>query len=574
MDRETLKQCGAMLSVVHCVFAFFHAQSWPGPGNSMPLHPSMNVLWEKGWSPRTAISLLVGFLAIPGVFAIWFFTDAAATAQRKLIDHTAERAVYGITGLIDNEINVARSLVTSLSISRSILEGDFHRFDTRAKEIARQLGIQIALVDPYRNEQITNTAVDWGAPRAKGLRFIREAIDQQMSDQRGAAVSNVFFAPLAGHHIVAVTLPVLHDGSIVYFLSIGIPTKKFATILRNSQIPDQWAVSIVDRNNGIVARSEKHERFVGTKIVNDFLDAGKTFGRWDGVNRDGVPFQWTYLHSAATGWFVTIGVPGAVLAKPHNQALTIFASSAFLLLGVAFGCAYLVGGKIQRQHDEREQARLRRAFIKAQEDERLRLARELHDEAGQGITAVMLQLKGLEAGLDEGRSLQLRKLRAYLDQMGQALHRVAADLRPASINELGVADSLLTYVADWESRSGIEVDFHCADGLDALPDDVKTAVFRIVQEALTNVAKHALGATTVSVVINCLPSGLSLIIEDNGCGISSDELARKSREHRLGIAGMRERLRGLGSDLEIESTPGQGTAIFARIPRGPERMVA
>ena len=95
-----------------------------------------------------------------------------------------------------------------------------------------------------------------------------------------------------------------------------------------------------------------------------------------------------------------------------------------------------------------------------------------------------------------------------------------------------------------------------------------------MQEALTNVAKHALGATTVSVVINCLPSGLSLIIEDNGSGISSDELARKSREHRLGIAGMRERLRGLGSDLEIESTPGQGTAIFARIPRGPERMVA
>jgi len=159
--------------------------------------------------------------------------------------------------------------------------------------------------------------------------------------------------------------------------------------------------------------------------------------------------------------------------------------------------------------------------------------------------------------------------------MGKSLHRVAADLRPASIDELGLANSLSNYLADWRQRTGIGADFHCSDNdIDNHSDEIKTAIFRIVQEALTNVAKHARGATMVGVVLSRSASTLRLTIVDDGCGFEPSARPDEGGKRRLGLAGIRERLRLLGSDLEIESAPGQGTSLFARIPLAPTRIAA
>lgn len=512
---------------------------------------------------------------VPALLAGWWFAARSADEQRALIDRQAEQAARGIIALIENEIRIARSVVVSLANARSIVSGDFRHFDTRTKQIAKQLDMQIILADPYLNRQITNTAIPWGAPLPPGLAFIREAIDQELSQRPGPVVSNVFFAPAAKQHVTAVTLPVMRDGKIGYFLSLGIPTKKIAEILNNSLLPERWAVSIVDRNDTIVARSEKHDEFTGTKIRNTFLKPEMTFGRQIGVNREGVTYQWTYLRSAPTGWFITVGVPEAILAAPRKNAATLYIISATILLGAGFGAAYYVGGRIESRQAERQQEQLRRRLMQAQEDERLRLARELHDETGQGLTAVMLQIKNMEKAVDEPRRSQFRQLRMHLDQMGKSLHRVAADLRPASIDELGLANSLSNYLADWKLRTGIGADFHCSDDdVDKHSDEIKTAVFRIFQEALTNVAKHAQGATMVGVVLSRSPSMLRLTIVDDGCGFEPSARPDEGGKRRLGLAGIRERLRLLGSDLEIESAPGQGTTLFARIPLVPTRMVA
>jgi len=211
---------------------------------------------------------------------------------------------------------------------------------------------------------------------------------------------------------------------------------------------------------------------------------------------------------------------------------------------------------------------LRRRFMQAQEEERLRLAHELHDETGQNLTAAMLELKGIESVVNEHGRERLRLLRRQLDQMGKSLHRVAWELRPASLDELGLASVLANYVSQWSEQFGIEADFHCGEAkLDALSAEVRTTIYRVVQESLTNIAKHARGVGAVGVVVDRADNVLQVTIEDDGCGFDAKTPAEKGRNRKgLGIPGMRERLSLIGGRFEIESSIGVGTTIFIRIP--------
>src|SRR5262249_45237437 len=131
---------------------------------------------------------------------------------------------------------------------------------------------------------------------------------------------------------------------------------------------------------------------------------------------------------------------------------------------------------------------LRRRFLRAQEEERLRLAQELHDQTGQELTAVMIELKGLETHISETDRDRLRLLRLQLERLGRTLHHVAWELRPASIDELGLASALAEYLSVWSAQCGIEADFHGDERrLDGLSDEVRTTIYRVVQKGLTNI---------------------------------------------------------------------------------------
>ena len=233
-----------------------------------------------------------------------------------------------------------------------------------------------------------------------------------------------------------------------------------------------------------------------------------------------------------------------------------------------------------------ERDALRRRLMQAQEEERVRLARELHDQTGQTLTAAMLELKGLEIQYSEAGRGRIRTLRERMEEIGKSLHRIARELRPATIDELGLNSALANYVAEWSQQFGIAADFHRGDvDLDALTDEKRTAIYRIVQEALTNVAKHAREATSVSVLVGRSGSTLQLTIEDNGRGFDAAApngnggapgglSGSLSGRRGLGVAGMRERLALIGGELEIESSSGVGTTVFARIPLDIARLSA
>ncbi len=176
------------------------------------------------------------------------------------------------------------------------------------------------------------------------------------------------------------------------------------------------------------------------------------------------------------------------------------------------------------------------------------------------------------AGPERGR---LQSVRKRMEEMGKTLHRIAWELRPPSIDEVGLRKALASYIADWSDQCGIEVDFHCdAAHLDEVPSEIGTAIYRVVQEGLTNIVKHAGSPTSIRIVIRRLEGVLHVIIEDNGCGFDVGVRSARSGHRGLGLEGMRERLMLVGGTLEIESTRGAGTTIFARIALEGERSAA
>ena len=210
--------------------------------------------------------------------------------------------------------------------------------------------------------------------------------------------------------------------------------------------------------------------------------------------------------------------------------------------------------------------------ITAQEDERRRIARELHDSLGQHLTALLLGLGSLRETCrrDSVSAARLSGLEALAQTMGGETRDLALNLRPVMLDDLGLASALTEYAGRWSAQSGIRADVHVGGfGPERLPVASETALYRIVQEALTNVARHA-EATRVSVILQTSDSGVRAIVEDDGKGFDPDQLLRlPAVGRRLGLLGMQERIALVGGTLAVESSPGYGTTVYARVPLAP-----
>ena len=167
----------------------------------------------------------------------------------------------------------------------------------------------------------------------------------------------------------------------------------------------------------------------------------------------------------------------------------------------------------------------------------------------------------------ESREAWFVKLQEAIHQLGSETHRIALELRPTALDDLGLHSALLNYVEEWSERSRVEVDFQTA-GLELrrLDPELETALYRIVQEALTNVVRHA-HARHVGVVLECRQDLLVVIVEDDGEGFDVESvLASASLARKMGLMGMRERVALVGGTMEIESGAGQGTTLLVRVP--------
>jgi len=203
-----------------------------------------------------------------------------------------------------------------------------------------------------------------------------------------------------------------------------------------------------------------------------------------------------------------------------------------------------------------------RRVIAAQELERRRLARELHDETGQALTSILLGLKSIRASRDDEEAERAEaELRELVVQALQDVRSLAVELRPAALDDFGLVPALERLAGTFSERTGIRATVAATLGDTRLPPETETVVYRLVQEALTNVVKHA-AAGEVSIVLTRRDGGVSAVVEDDGQGFEESAV----RDEALGLVGMRERLALLGGTLAIESSSGEGTAVIAYLP--------
>ncbi|WP_287745418.1 ATP-binding protein [Methylobacterium sp.] len=239
------------------------------------------------------------------------------------------------------------------------------------------------------------------------------------------------------------------------------------------------------------------------------------------------------------------------------------------------GLIYGVVSDIEpRKRAEAERLELLRRLGEAQENEQRRIARELHDQVGQTVTGLSLGLKTLERLLADGvpgeAGRQVQWLQALAGEIGRDIHRAAVDLRPTALDDLGLREALATLLREWSRRHGIRADLEFLGEAARVPAAVETAVYRIVQEALTNVLKHA-RAATVSVSVEHRADEMRVIIEDDGTGFDVEAVPERTSDGepakpRLGLSGIRERLSLLSGTLTLETSADFGTTLFVNIP--------
>ncbi len=229
---------------------------------------------------------------------------------------------------------------------------------------------------------------------------------------------------------------------------------------------------------------------------------------------------------------------------------------------------------LEQSRQMQEQLRqMSRQLLEAQEEERKKISRELHDVVAQTLTGINLRLANLKkaAALNtKGIERAIARTQQLVEHSVKIVHRFARELRPTVLDDLGLIPALHTFMKGFKEETGIHVALSAFAAIEQVKGDKRTVLYRVVQEALTNVSRHA-HASRAEVKIQKLGDAVCMEIEDNGRGFRMEQMLRAKARRRLGLLGMRERVEMVGGTFAIESIPGKGTTVHAEIPFGGAR---
>jgi signal transduction histidine kinase len=252
------------------------------------------------------------------------------------------------------------------------------------------------------------------------------------------------------------------------------------------------------------------------------------------------------------------------LAATNRQLET---SVAFIRKANLEHQALFLESKVMRE----KLSQLTRQIITAQEELRKEISRELHDEVVQALIAINVELTALGSGATAGARTMKKKLvgiQRLVEKSVIEVHRFARELRPAALDDLGLIPALHTHNRSVAERNKIKIHLTAFAGVEALGDNERTVLFRVAQEALTNVVRHA-RATQVKMSISKIPGAVRMEISDNGRSFLVEKTVSAISPKRLGLVGMKERVEMVGGNLTIESLRGKGTTVRAEIPVTP-----
>ncbi|HEU0003769.1 MAG TPA: sensor histidine kinase [Ktedonobacteraceae bacterium] len=324
-------------------------------------------------------------------------------------------------------------------------------------------------------------------------------------------------------------------------------------------------------------------------IANSFIIfVGATGGTWLATHINNNPYA-TPLSLAgfvAAGWLISIALnfvvlqiafrPLTHLGKVMQRVQAGERSLRAPLTGMDSQADQLAGtfNMVLEALDDASRQRASQ-IINAQEQERQRIARELHDETSQVLTSLLISLAVLEKSIESPESRErIADTRALAHSTLRAIRTLSIDLRPSALDDLGLLPALRWYVKEYQKKCAIEVDFRSSGLKERLPAEMETALYRIVQECLTNTARHS-NAKKVSVMLKETEDEVKATIKDDGDGFDYEALLKNPGQERgLGLAGMNERAVLLGGTLAISTEMGKGTTVKASIPLSYARRPA
>jgi signal transduction histidine kinase len=375
-------------------------------------------------------------------------------------------------------------------------------------------------------------------------------------------------------------------------------------------LPPDAVMTILDRDGNVIARSNDPHRWTGRSargVSIAELTAHRDVGMAEATGLDGVSRQYGFNSVPELGWRITVGIPNAtareevreifvngvaggtviilvvivialMLARAVERPVAALSRAAEAAAGGAFEGVTAAGPReiaqladtfnamlTRRLEVERELKALSERLLLVQEEERTRIARELHDDLGQALTALKMDVGGLLSMTQPSAADQSLRIRimATLDETVTAVQRLSSELRPSVLDDLGLSAAIEAEALRFEQRTGIECELSLPKHAELrVSSPAATAIYRIVQEALTNVARHA-NASRVEVRLRERLEELLLEIRDDGRGITGDEM---SDPRSLGLMGIRERADIAGGTVHFEGVAGRGTIVSVRIP--------
>jgi signal transduction histidine kinase len=571
----------------------------------------------RGWFPAYltsrlsvrahVVGLILVIVAPLLAFSSVLVLRSAINEQDVMANSVRERA-RAAAAAIDHHLGSLRSRALVLASSPHLQTSNLAAFYDEAGTMAAALNASVVLADPD-GQELVNTRARFGDPLpvSPDLEAIRGVVATI-----APSVSSLTRDPVSGAWFISVNVPVQRDGRLAYVLSLDV-APLLPRMMADLALPNEWLLTVADRSGRTIARSIEAERFVGEMgrpAALQLLRAADE-GWFPIVSRDGIPLYNAFARVKFSDWTVSIGIPDDVLFAPVRRSTLLLILSGVAALAVALALALAIGQRIagaisgllhyadvvgrgerisptstgiretdavarslqlagERLHQSaQERSELLQRTLTAQEAERRRIARELHDSLGQYLTALRLGFTAIEphCACNPAAQQRLARLKSLAGDLGRELNRIAWELRPMALDDLGLRRAVTQYLEEWADRSRMQIDLEINLDDRRLPQAIETALFRVLQEAITNVVKHS-RADRVGVILEGGNDEVRLIVEDDGKGLdlgTGQDSMELGIQH-LGLIGVRERLALVGGSLELESSPQGGTTVFVSIP--------
>jgi signal transduction histidine kinase len=567
----------------------------------------------SGLTIRSWLGGLVAAVAVPLVLLAALLYASQARREQHAARLTALRIAKATAARLSRLHSASRGLLERVTESPALQHADAHSCDSL-----------FALIDYFpqyadlflfdRQGNLVCSVQPQAADRSLSL-AARRWIERELRAGR-LHPGRASIVLVESRWVSVITAPVLVRGELTgTAVLLELPE-----VIGGETLPPGGVVTLLDRNGTIITRTSDPLRWSGQNVGTQpltrlVLQEKEGVAEERGV--DGVSRQYGYTYLPEAGWYVYAGLPTAAVMAPVRQTFVRGAVGGIAIIAAVLGVAALLARAIQRPIRslaaateslarggywkvkvsdapleiaqladtfnvmvERREASQRRMYdgerkLKAlsdrlllvQEEERTRIARELHDDLGQSLTALKMDVLGLldrPEAAGSGSPIAGRIVRT-LDAMVTAVQRISSELRPSVLDDLGLVAAIESEARLFEERTGIECELSLQTDVDI--DNVRvTIIYRIVQEALTNVARHS-DAGRVELRMRERGSELLLEVRDDGRGVTAGEVRDPLS---LGFIGIRERADLVGGTVYIEGVPGRGTIVSVRIPLDTE----